>query len=66
MPEVQGRKPLHTPATITQYIQKRLGKTVGLFYSLANLLIFSTITLGAALFWGAYAADLVFSDYLSL
>jgi len=50
--------------TVTQYIQKRLGKTVGLFYSLANLLIFSTITLGAALFWGAYAADLVFADYL--
>ncbi len=52
--------------TVTQYIQKRLGKTVGLFYSLANLLIFSTITLGAALFWGAYAADLVFADYLSV
>ena len=51
--------------TITQYIQKRLGKTVGLFYSIANILIFSTITLGAALFWGAYAADLVFADYLS-
>ena len=50
--------------TITQYIQKRLGKTVGLFYSLANLAIFSTITLGAALFWGAYAADLVFEEYL--
>ncbi len=52
--------------TVTQYIQKRLGKTVGLLYSLANLLIFSTITLGAALFWGAYAADLVFADYLSV
>jgi len=52
--------------TVTQYIQKRLGKTVGLFYSVANLLIFSTITLGAALFWGAYAADLVFADYLSI
>lgn len=51
--------------TVTQYIQKRLGKTVGLFYSIANLLIFSTITLGAALFWGAYAADLVFADYLN-
>ncbi|MEN0005693.1 MAG: sodium/solute symporter [Bacteroidota bacterium] len=51
--------------TVTQYIQKRLGKTIGLFYSIANLLIFSTITLGAALFWGAYAADLVFDDYLS-
>lgn len=52
--------------TVTQYIQKRLGKTVGLFYSIANLLIFSTITLGAALFWGAYAADLVFADYLNV
>lgn len=52
--------------TVTQYIQKRLGKTVGLFYSIANLLIFSTITLGAALFWGAYAADLVFADYLNI
>ncbi|MEL6191418.1 MAG: sodium/solute symporter [Bacteroidota bacterium] len=52
--------------TITQYIKKRLGKTVALFYSVANLLIFSTITLGAALFWGAYAADLVFADYLSI
>lgn len=51
--------------TITQFIKKRLGATVGLFYSLANLAIFSTITLGAALFWGAYAADLVFAEYLS-
>ncbi|MEZ5043989.1 MAG: sodium/solute symporter [Saprospiraceae bacterium] len=50
--------------TITQFIKKRLGKTIALFYSLANLAIFSTITLGAALFWGAYAADLVFADYL--
>lgn len=52
--------------TITQFIKKRLGRTVALFYSLANLAIFSTITLGAALFWGAYAADLVFADYLSI
>jgi len=50
--------------TITQYIQKRLGRRVGLFYSLANLALFATITLGAALFWGAYAVDLVFDDYL--
>ncbi|MEO0895602.1 MAG: sodium/solute symporter [Bacteroidota bacterium] len=52
--------------TITQFIKTKLGKTVGLFYSLANLTIFSTITLGAALFWGAYAADLVFEEYLSI
>ncbi|MDW3645829.1 MAG: sodium/solute symporter [Bacteroidia bacterium] len=52
--------------TVTQYIKKRLGRTVALAYSAANLLIFSTITLGAALFWGAYAADLVFAEYLSV
>lgn len=50
--------------TITQFIRTRLGNTVGLFYSIANILLFATITLGAALFWGAYAADLVFSEYL--
>lgn len=51
--------------TITQFIKKRLGSTVALFYSCANILLFATITLGAALFWGAYAADLVFEEYLS-
>ncbi|NNF33053.1 MAG: sodium/solute symporter, partial [Saprospiraceae bacterium] len=51
--------------TITQFIKKRLGSVVALAYSSANILLFSTITLGAALFWGAYAADLVFADYLT-
>ena len=50
--------------TITQFIKSRLGKTVGLVYTGANITLFSTITLGAALFWGAYAAELVFSEYL--
>ena len=51
--------------TITQFIKARLGKTVALVYALANILLFSTITIGAALFWGAYAADIVFGDFLS-
>jgi SSS family solute:Na+ symporter len=50
--------------TITQFIQKRVGERVGLIYSLANMLIFATVGLGAALFWGAYAAELVFGDFL--
>lgn len=50
--------------TVTQFIKKRLGRVVALFYSLANITIFSTLTLGAALFWGAYAADMVFAEYL--
>ncbi|MEM1216355.1 MAG: sodium/solute symporter [Bacteroidota bacterium] len=50
--------------TITQFIQKRLGKAVGLAYSMANIGLFATVTLGMAFFWGAYAADLVFAEYL--
>ncbi|MBH54864.1 MAG: hypothetical protein CMI18_11025 [Opitutaceae bacterium] len=51
--------------TITQFIKTRLGKTVALVYSLTNISLFSTLSLGAGLFWGGYAADLVFADYLS-
>lgn len=51
--------------TITQFISKRLGERVALFYSLANITLFATVTIGAALFWGAYAADLVFGEQLS-
>ena len=52
--------------TITQFISKKLGERIGLLYSIANLGLFSTITLGAALFWGAYAADIVFAEQLSI
>jgi len=52
--------------TITQFIKIRLGNSVALIYSLANILLFSTIIIGAALFWGAYAVDYVFSEYFSL
>jgi SSS family solute:Na+ symporter len=51
--------------TITQFIKGRLGERVALLYTGANIALFSTITLGAALFWGAYAADLVFAEYMS-
>jgi SSS family solute:Na+ symporter len=49
--------------TITQFIKKRLGSRVALIYSGASLFLFSTIGIGAALFWGAYAAEVVFSEY---
>jgi len=48
--------------TITQWIKSKLGEWVALAYSLANIALFSTIGLGAALFWGAYAADLIFGE----
>ena len=52
--------------TITQFISKKLGEKIALLYSITNLGLFSTITLGAALFWGAYAADIVFAEQLSI
>ncbi|WP_020570918.1 SLC5 family protein [Neolewinella persica] len=51
--------------TITQFIEKKIGPKVALVYSLANLALFATVTLGGALFWGAYAADLVFGEYFT-
>ena len=51
--------------TITQFIKIKLGARLALFYSLANISLFATITLGAALFWGAYAADMVFGEQLA-
>lgn len=51
--------------TITQFISKRLGEKVALAYSLANIGLLSTVGLGAALMWGAYAAESVFGDYLT-
>ena len=51
--------------TITQFISKKLGHRIALFYSICNIALFSTVTLGAALFWGAYAADMVFGEQLS-
>ena len=51
--------------TITQFIATKLGHRIALFYSLANIALFATVTLGAALFWGAYASDTVFAEQLS-
>ena len=50
--------------TISQFIETKLGATAALVYSGANILLFATLGLGAALFWGAYAAELVFGDLL--
>jgi SSS family solute:Na+ symporter len=55
----------HKITTITQFIKLKLGSRIALCYSLVSIVLFSTITLGAALFWGAYAADMVFGDLLT-
>lgn len=54
----------HRVLTITQFIKKKLGGAVATTYSIANLVLLSTVGLGAALFWGAYAANLVLGEYL--
>ena len=36
--------------TITEFIKLKLGEKIALFYSLSNIALFSTVTLGAALF----------------
>ena len=45
--------------TITEFIKLKLGEKIAVFYSLSNIALFATVTLGAALFWGAYAAEMV-------
>ncbi len=52
--------------TITQFVAQKLGQRIALFYSIANIALFATVTIGAALFWGAYAAELVFGEQLSV
>ena len=52
--------------TITQFIAQKLGQRIALFYSIANIALFATVTIGAALFWGAYAAELVFEEQLTV
>ena len=49
---------------ITDFIKSKLGERLALFYSVSNIILFSTVTIGAALFWGAYAADMVFGEEL--
>ncbi len=52
--------------TVTQFIKSKLGNHVGLAYTSFNLLLFATLGIGGALFWAAFAADLVFEEYMAL
>ena len=50
--------------TISQFIKNKLGKTVSLTYSIANIIMFAFLGIGIALMWGAYVAELVFQQEL--
>ncbi len=49
--------------TVTQFIEAKLGRGIARLYSVSNVALFMTLYLGMALFWGAYATDLVFSEF---
>lgn len=50
--------------TISQFIKNKLGRTVALTYSIANIIMFAFLGIGIALMWGAYVAELVFKEEL--
>ena len=50
--------------TISQFIKNKLGNTVSLTYSIANIVMFAFLGIGIALMWGAYVAELVFQEEL--
>ena len=50
--------------TITQYIEKKCGPHVALLYSILMLLLYAFLYLGSTLFWGAYAIQALFGEYL--
>ncbi len=51
--------------TITQFIKTRLGARVALAYSIANIVLLSTLGLGSALFLGAYTVEVALGEYLN-
>ena len=48
--------------TITEYIEMKFGPTVATTYSLLSMFLYGTLYLGAALFWGGYALEILFGD----
>ncbi len=50
--------------TISEFIKNKLGRTVSLTYSIANIVMFAFLGIGIALMWGAYVAELVFQKEL--
>lgn len=54
----------HRVTTISQFFEDRFGPRVALTYSLLSIVLFATVYVGAALFWGAYAVNAVFSEQL--
>ncbi len=50
--------------TISQFFESRFGPGVALTYSLLMMFMYGFMYLGSALYWGAYAINLIFADYV--
>ena len=48
--------------TVSQFLEIKLGRKVGLTYSILMILLYSCLYLGSILFWGAYAINAMFPD----
>ena len=52
--------------TISQFFEHRLGPGVATAYSVLMMLLYGTLYLGAALFWGGYALEELFGPQLAV
>ncbi|MBC8425398.1 hypothetical protein H8E07_14860, partial [bacterium] len=50
--------------TITQFFEQKFGARVATTYSLLMMFLYGTLYLGAALFWGGYALEILYGDAL--
>ncbi len=48
--------------TISQFFEQKFGPRVALTYSLLTMFLYGTLYLGAALFWGGYALEILFGE----
>jgi SSS family solute:Na+ symporter len=51
--------------TISQFFELKFGRAVGTVYSILFMLLYGTLYLGSALFWGAYTVEAVFGSELT-
>lgn len=51
--------------TISQFFELKFGPAVGTAYSILFMILYGTLYIGSALFWGAYTIEAVFGSELS-
>ena len=51
--------------TISQFFELKFGRAVGTAYSILFMLLYGTLYIGSALFWGAYTVEAVFGSELA-